>query len=266
MKTENGDAYRAVRMIYDNSPGRSWQRLNGALSGTLSAAITAHLSFLPGDFAAMRRDMMGHFWMGNSEGSICGERFYRHMVDVGHTPACISFEQYAERPPALWSEEVKTPERLCIGKKFTWDGLLVNVTNMTEKHLIACHYKDGSYDHDKLSIGSVRYFHEGYRKIVEVEEGKQSLRVKFSGVVPEPDRTPSRRFKIPYEELAAKRKEHDAAKKAAFAEFAAADSEKGVAAIAKKVSEQKHLYRPFDIEELSKAFSARVKALRGDKD
>ena len=56
----------------------------------------------------MRATMSGHYWMGNSEGSECGEGFYSHAVKVGHTPACISFEKYVGRARLLcglkWSK------------------------------------------------------------------------------------------------------------------------------------------------------------------
>ena len=53
-EVKRGAAYHAVRYLYDHSPGRSWQRLNWALSDTLKAAIGARLSFEIDDFAAMR--------------------------------------------------------------------------------------------------------------------------------------------------------------------------------------------------------------------
>jgi len=36
--TERGDAYRAVRLIYDKSPGRSWSREVERLQATLLAS------------------------------------------------------------------------------------------------------------------------------------------------------------------------------------------------------------------------------------
>lgn len=260
---KRGDAYRTVKMIYDYSPGRSWQRLNGALFQTLNAAITAHLSFEPGDFAALRADMNGHYWMGNSVGSVCGESFYIHAVGTRHTPACISFEQYAERPAAIWAEDVKTPERLCIGSRFTWNGIKVTVTNMRTDHLIACSYKD--WIDEDLAEGSITYFHDGYRKIDKLRRlgvGGE-LGIKFSGIVPQPDRKPHRVFKITYEQLAARRKEHDAFRKKLLKEIADADS---VGVLEKIAQVSKEQCRPFDIVDFHEAFRERMKALRAAVD
>lgn len=58
---KHGQAYYAVKQIYDNSPGRSWQRLNTALAQTLEASITALLSFEVGDFNAMMKDFNGGY-------------------------------------------------------------------------------------------------------------------------------------------------------------------------------------------------------------
>jgi len=259
-KSKHGAAYEAVRFIYDHSPRRSWQRLNAALAETLIAAIRAHLKFKEDDFAAMRADMNGHYWMGNSIGSVCGERFYIYAVNVDHTPACLSFEKYANRPPALWVEDVKTPARLCIGSCFTWEGLRVEVTNMTDEHLIACHYSNRVEHHAEAKVGDGLYFDSVYRRIDSIKKGSTGGIILRLGDALEDNRTPSKRFTIPYDALLAKRKGFDAARKDALAKIAAADNEARLNAIVAEGSTLK--WRPFDISELIAAIRARRSALR----
>lgn len=259
----HGDAYAAVRYIYDKSPGRSWRRLNGALQDALTAAITAHLSFLPDDFAAIRRDMNGSYWMGNGYGSECGERYYNLAVSVGHTPACVSFERYAGRPAALWSEEAKTPKRLMIGSEFTWGTLKLTVTNIRQDHLIACLYGGGRYrgnDH-AVALGDFESLHDGkYHRIEEFAYGTDgSLSVHFSGPVEDPyERKPDRVVKIKFAELAAARAAFEANRRKALAAIAHAENiEKLTEAHAEIASAAPGTYRHFDIEDIRKSVHER---------
>jgi hypothetical protein len=266
VKVENNDkhrgaAYRAVKFVYDESPGRSWQRLNGALQQTLSAAIECHLSFEEDDFRAMYSDMNGGYWMGNSVGSVCGESFYSYAVKMGNRAACISFEKYAGRPSALWAEKVKTPERLCIGSEFTWDGLQVKVTNMRSDHLIACSYKDnpeaGSYG--KLKQDSINYIDGAYRKVEELkrlDDGSILLRTSPPLKSNHESRIPDRRFKITYKELAAKRKEYDATLKQALKDIRETATPAELQTVSERLnSAGRHAYRHFDIEEMRGAIN-----------
>jgi hypothetical protein len=258
-KTEEfGDAYKAVRMIYDNSPGRSWQRLNGSLAGTLASAIEAHLSFLPGDFSLMRRTMSGHYWMGNSEGDVCGERFYSMAVKFGHTPACISFEQYAERPAALWPEDVKTPARLCIGSDMHWQGIKVAVTNIRENHLILCSYKE--YDSMKLEIGSTKWIDDKYRKVTGVQRHEDGLTVAFGSEVKREDlRKVDRRFKVTFADLKTARKVFDDRQKQAIALIDSATDKESLA-LKSLAAGKLGPVRPFDLKAVNDAIAAKEKS------
>lgn len=258
MKTskEYGDAYTAVRVIYDCSPGRSWQRPNWALADTLKAAIGAHLSFREDDFQAMWRTMNGHYWMGNSEGSVCGEHFYRIAVEHGHTPACISFEKYAGRPAALWAWDVRTPARLCIGSKFQWQGKEVTVTNMKADHLVACSYRQ-NLDWKNPRVGDFEHFSGGPREIRSLIKKGGRLLVGFGPVVKDhrEDRKPEKIFKIAYEDLAARRKKYDREKKAALSMVASCENVeelKSVQGTLNKLATDGS-YRPFDREEITTA-------------
>jgi hypothetical protein len=263
MKTQDtlyGDTYAAVRMIYYKSPGRSWQRLNSALQDALTAAITAHLSFLPDDFGAIVRDMNGGYWMGRSVGSTCGERYYTLAVKMGHTPACVSFERYADRPAALWSEDVKTPSRLCIGSDLTWNGERLHVTNMKRSELIACAY--GPNEDDPLAAGCIRHFDDGYR-IVErvrvVECDKLSLRL--SAPVASPKRKARRIVHITYDQLTAARKAADTIRKRMLREIEATTKEE-LRTVMERISAERKAYRRCDILDFQKAIQDRERALR----
>lgn len=262
---ELGHAYKAVRYIYDKSPGRSWRRLNGALSETLRAAITAHLSFTPDDFEGMYAYMSGGYWMGDGGISHLGERYYDLAVECGHTPACLSFEKWAGRPPALWAEDVKTPERLHAGSRFTWQGLLVTVTSMKTEYLVACTYRDDPHERGGIAVGSVRYY-DDYRKAEVVKElagGKISLRL--SAKCARPDPKPERIFKITYEDLAAARKEQGRFLKTELAKIAAASTLPEIDVYVKSVAASFKELPRYLREALQDAVHARQKAINEKK-
>ncbi len=268
----HGDAYNAVRMIYDASPGRSWRRLNGALHGVLDAAITARLSFLPDDFRAIYQDMNGGYWMGNSEGSACGERYYRVMVEIGHTPACVAFEKYAGRPAALWSEDVKTPVRLHIGSEFTWMQKKLTVTNMLQDRLVACSYKGSQYGDSRraIGIGAFERLNDcNYRQVEEIvpyPDGAATIR--FGPPIPDPyARKVDRIFKITFEDLYDVRAKHDKARRIALSEITSAGSLEGLESISTGIAQQPAgTYRHFDTEDIRKAIAEREKALGLDRE
>lgn len=252
-----GDAYKAVSHVYRTSHGRSWTRLNGALYDTLSAAITARLSVLPEDFAAIARDHAGGYWMGSGDGSNLGERFYVLAVKCGHTPAAISFENWAGRPAALWCETSKTPDRLCVGSNFTWEGITVSVTSMKTDHLIACTHKR-SRD-QKLAEGGIGYIAGEYREVEYLKRDQDRLLLRFGPVVPYETRKIDRRFAIPYAELTAKRREADAIRRAALLDISKAENPAGLSAIETRLSSAlvHGVYRHFDIEDFRKAIEAK---------
>ncbi len=265
MKTPNlhGDAYAAVRHVYDKSPGRSWRRLNSALQQTLTAAITGHLSFLPDDFRAIYRDMNGGYWMGNSIGSHVGEGYYNIAVGAGHTPACISFENFAGRPAALWAGYVKTAARLRIGSEFTWNGTIVTVTNIMKDHLVACTYERAEYRHEQnaVSIGSYECLNDRkYRQIEQVISlDNEAIHVKFGPPVDDPcARKPKMVTKIAFTELAAVRAKFERLRRDALKQIATADTSEALTAVAEALSSASSgTYRHFDIEDFRKAITER---------
>lgn len=262
MKKQHGAAYTAVKYIYDKSPGRSWLRLNGALHGALVSAITAHLSFLPDDFAAICNDMAGGYWMGNSEGSVCGERYYTLSVEMGHTPACISFEQYAERPAALWSERVKTPERLRLGSEFTWNGERLTVTNLRRGELIACHY--GPFPScEEEKVGDISHFAGGYRTIEKLKHlDGGSFRVQYSANTVEYSRKPDKIVRITYDQLSVARRVADEGRRTMLRLIEGAQTKVQLASVAENLKAcPRSTYRKFDWEDFSKAISAQALAL-----
>ena len=250
-------AYMAVLNIYANSPGKSWRRLADAIDSALRAAITAHLPFIETDFTDICEDFKGGYWMGDS--GTLGERYYCLAVKVEHTPACISFEKYANRPAALWAEDVKTPSRLCVGSEFTWEGCRVIVTTMKQNHFVACSYKSDSDDgHDEMPmVGEVNYVLGHYRLIEsfkDVEGG--GLLLRAGPKCERPKRRPDRVFKIKYEDLAAKRKEYDAARRKILADIRGSKSLEELAAVREAIKAKgRSAYRHFDIEDFRAAFA-----------
>ncbi len=265
MAATYGDAYHAVRHIYDHSPGRSWQRLNWALADTLKAAVGAHLSFKEGDFQAIYSTMAGGYWMGNSIGSVCGEHFYSCAVEHGHTPACMSFEFYAGRPPALWAWDVKTPARLCIGSKFQWQGKEVTVTNIKAEHLVACSYRQ-NLDWKNPRVGDFEHFSGGTREIKQLRKSGKELIVRFGPVVKDhrEDRKPEKIFSIRYEELAEQRRGYDIRKRNAVAQIDAIKTAQGLGVVISQLRNigKSDIYRPCDIQEIKATIAAKEEAIK----
>ncbi len=252
-----GPAYKAVRTIYDQSPRRSWQRLNGALQNALTAAIEAHLPFGPDDFSLMHSRMSGGYWLGNSCGSQTGERFYTLAVQVGHTGACKSFESFAKRPPALWSEDVKTPSRLSIGSEFTWEGRKLTVTNLKEGHIVACLFDNDRSDvHGVTQVGTLEYFAGSYRRIEDYgvfHDGRIQVIYGAEKIGRESPRM-KHIFRIKYEDIAAKRKAYDASVRRVLAELAGIQNQEQLNAFAQQFTSFTAELRHFDIEEVRGKF------------
>lgn len=267
MKTEKRSAaYEAVRHVYRESPGRSWTRLNGALSGTLMAAIEAHLSVLPDDFAGICDDFRGGYWMGNGGGSHLGERFYDAAVRLGHTPACIAFEKWAGRPAALWAENVKTPERLHVGSDFTWDGLRVTVTSMKSEYFMACTYKrEENHGRDTLKEGQLDYIDGHYRPIEYLKRTKDDrMLIRFGAKVAHETAKVDRQFKIAYADLAAKRKAYDVALKAAIKQIDSVENAEQLVGLYDRLNAlPRNTFRHFDIEAIGAAVKNKRESLKG---
>ncbi len=259
----HGDAYAAVRHVYDKSPGRSWRRLNSALQDTLTAAITAHLSFLPDDVAAISHDMNGAYWLGDGAGSALGERYYSLSVGCCHTPACISFERYAGRPAALWSEDNKTPQRLHVGSEFTWKAQKLTVTSMKPDHFVACSYHGRSFEgRDAICIGQFENLGDRkYRQIEGIKRKGDEVTIRFSAPVEDPySRKVERLVRITFEELVTKRKEYEANRRLALKDIAVADTPEVLDAVSRRLASiGADAYRHFDIEDFRAAIAEREK-------
>ena len=90
--------FTILETLLRNSPERSYKRLNPALCSTLHDCIEADLPFLPDTFKRIYYELRGGCWFGDGAGSHHGEDFYTRAVSVNHASACISFENFAERP------------------------------------------------------------------------------------------------------------------------------------------------------------------------
>jgi hypothetical protein len=258
-KPVDSPAYAHVRNIYhhaNSGKGLSWRILNGALGHALANAIAAHLRFDVDDFKRLHADFRGGYWMGAGDGSHLGESFYTRAVEGGHDSAARSFESWAGRPPVRWSEEVKTPGRLHVGREFTWQGQAVKVTSMREESLVACAY--GQYIRDgKWEVGHLVYLDVRRRLEASVKQPDDTWILRVSAPVNLPDRKIRQRFTIPYTEIESARRAAESKRRAYEKELAEAETLESVTAIAGRASaEGEGAFRHFDIDLLQKAATA----------
>lgn len=254
MKTSD-PVFDICRQVLENSPERSFKRLNPALHSTLTNCIKADLPFQPDTFRRICDELRGSWWFGDGGGSHLGEHFYTLACELNHASAQQSFEEFAGRPPVLWEEQVKTTFRLHVGAQFTWQGHHVTVTSMRKDSLIACTYKDyparvkglrpgatiGDWDHEFLVVSA-----------------KQSGKAVDLRAVPAPkghgEREVARRFTIPYAEISELRRTCKARVKAMIQRIAESDPNDRPALI-KDINGQH--FRHFELEQLNQAFKAR---------
>ncbi len=154
MKKSTDIVFNTLQQLFENCPRNSYGRLNGALYSTLRACIAADLPFQRDTFERIYRQLRGHYWFGDGAGSHAGEGFYNLAIACNHASAIQSFEAFANRPGVLWEENDNTPERLHVGKQFTWQGYYVTVTSMRADSLVACTYKDAKNRCDGIDVGA----------------------------------------------------------------------------------------------------------------
>lgn len=244
-----------MQQLWDAAPGGSYRKLNNALHMTLAAAIEAKVQVGPDDFEQISDDFRGGYWQGD------GERYYCLAVEHGNTPACVSFERWAKRPAALWCEDAKTPQRLCIGSEFTWDGLQLKVTSMSRASFIACAYAMDSdaAEYGEPMEGRIAAFANNRRvlKIVEQADGQW---VKLSKPCkPEPDgRIPTRKVTITYAELAEARRKMDALVRNALKSVAETVNKEALEMVASALHLRRTEFRHFDIETIRASYKAQL--------
>lgn len=145
-KSENhySPALEFILLCWQRAPRKSWDRLNHAMYGATRIAIHSGMRFEPEDFAVLAAQTRSHRWIMNA-----GEGLYSEACGAErgteNLSAAIAMEaSYFPRPAFIWAEEVKTPSRLSVGSRFTWQGLRVKVTSIHKDSLVACSYKDAN--------------------------------------------------------------------------------------------------------------------------
>jgi len=102
------DAYSLIDHVWSRAQkatDHSWTRLNEAMWNAVTLAISAGLTFRPGDFKDIYDNMRGNFWFGDHEG------LYATAVKYGNRSACVAYERWRGRPPFVFGSQ-----RLHVGR------------------------------------------------------------------------------------------------------------------------------------------------------
>lgn len=252
-----------VQTAYECMPyGMSTERYRHGMWLILKSAVISGMRFEPDDFAKMKGPDL---WCGRSGGD---EGLYALACgcdrNTENISAAIAMEQWFKRPAVLWAEKTKTPERLYVGAKFTWDGRVVQITSMRDDSLVACTYSDRA-EGSPGTVNTFDYFAGSYRKILQrrdsengsifIEYGAPDKLVSHSGTI-------EKRYIIKYAALAAARKDYDQRRRDFEKRIAATTSPAELDAVAAEATAAgRAAYRHFDIEILRDAVTAARKRI-----
>lgn len=252
-------ALQFITHAWDSIPHSSWQRLNSGMYSALSNAVGSGMKFAPNDLKTIANDFRSHYWMGDGEGlyaAACGGKRGDYNLS-----AAIAFETKWGRKPWLWSEDSKTPKRLHVGERFTWQGHFVTITSFDDakQSITACTYKERDDDVE---------YHDGKcrRLVSERLDKKKFLTQRWSPEITERTRETSKiakRFTITFEELQTVRKAAEAKVRKYLKMMEAAQDVDALALVWPKIQrEGRDGFRHFDIETLRSAYGARHEAIR----
>lgn len=115
--------------------GRSWERLNHAMSSALGLAVWSLFRFDRDDFIRIAKNFNIGYWGGNDR-HMCGECFYSAACEGSHganRSAAIAFERWVGRKAFILKEAKRSPSgrRLAIRSQFIWQGETVTVTSFS---------------------------------------------------------------------------------------------------------------------------------------
>ena len=259
-------ALTCIQAAYESMPyGISTERYRHGMWKVLEAAVTSGMRFEPDDFAKMKNPALWCGRSGNDEvlyGLACGAD-----RNTENTSAAIAMEKWFERPAVLWAEKTKTPERLYVGSKFTWDGRVVQITSMRDDSLVACTYTAHSHSgRNRAEVGTFDYFDGDYRKVLQrkdaengnvfIEFGPADKTVSHSGVI-------EKRYTVKYAALAAARKIFDERRRRVEKQIKEAMTLERLSVVAAAASrEGRGFFHHFDIEILREAVSAARKRIK----
>lgn len=227
------------------------------MRSALSNAVGSGMKFAPNDLKTIAKNFRSSYWMGDGEGlygAACGGERGDYNLS-----AAIAFETWWGRKPWLWSENSKTPKRLHVGERFTWQGHFLTITSFDDakQTLTACTYKKRDDDTS---------YHDGaYRRLVsERIDKKKFLTQRWSPEIDERTHETTKiakRFTITFDELQAVRKSADAKVRKYLKELESAADVKALEVVWKKVVRVGG-WRHFDVEALRAAYAARPDAIR----
>lgn len=262
MSNKTDIVFNICRTMLENSPERSYKRLNPALRGTLAACIEADLPFQLDTFQRIYKGLRGSWWFGDGCGSHVGEHYYTTACGMNHAGAQQSFEQFAERPACLWEENAKTPERLHIGSQFTWRGQYVTVTSMRQDSLVACTYKDYKPEVKGLKTGATLGYNPSWLITSSKRDGAAAVLRVVEAKEDSGSRDIAKRFTIPYAEISELRRSAKARLKVVLDKIAQCDPAKDAERLTKEINAEH--FRHFEFEQINVAFARRKDWLKDE--
>ena len=260
MNTGPSAALAHVQHVWRNAPDKSWQRFKSALHMALKNSLTSGMVFHPDDLRRMAKENRLGRWLTDG-----GEWLYALACGSErgseNTSAAIAFEKHLGRPAYLWAEETKTPGRLHVGSRFTWQGHYVTVTSFAAdgQSLTACAYKSQQHRSTR-EVGDNTYFDQKARRIealVRYNDGTVCLRL---GSKAETDESAviERRFKVTHAAASSARKAYDATRRRHEQAIASATTLEELEAASKAASaEGVRAFRHFDLDLLRDAIKAK---------
>lgn len=256
--------FQIIQTLLANSPEASYKRLNPALRCALGDCIAAGLPFKRDTFTRIYNELRGGWWFGDGAGSAMGEHYYSKACSVNHTPACLSFEQFAGRPGVLWEEHSKTPARLHVGSEFSWGGYYVTVTSMRADSLVACTYKGHRREVNGIQVGAtVGDYDAPYLITSANKDGAATVLRVIKATKVSDNRDVARRFVIPYSEITEFRRTEARRVAALVAKIEECNPAKDGKKIQREVNRQ--AFRHFQLEIVNGAFQKRVKDIAESK-
>jgi len=150
---------------------------------------------------------------------------------------------------------------LCIGKRLTWKGHLLDVSNMFREYFTACSY---SRTQQEFGVGSTIYVDRERRAIERMSRTDKGMCLHLGAVTEGSDnRKPDKVVKIHYSELKQARKEADALRKAMLSEIEEAQDNRSIESTYERFrNAPRGTYRHFDIEDIRNAATTKREQLK----
>lgn len=123
MDKKDSPVIEAMKIIWHNSDGQSYERLNAGLYSYLSALIRTGVEFDLDDFAEISKRFRPGYWFGMSQnGKHYGEGLYR-LGCLYNKSAALAYEDHYKRLPFILQNS-----RVYENFQFKYSGLCCTVT------------------------------------------------------------------------------------------------------------------------------------------